>query len=80
MKMIIDTKFNVGDTVYHAESYEVYWSDPIPYIITEVVVVMNNDTTFIRYHIKRDGLSFDVTEKFLFATHEECVQWCKEHN
>ena len=78
--MIIDTKFNVGDSVYLAEIYEIYWADKTPYVIDGIVVHSNGKKTVVVYNIKRDQLHFEVSEKFLFATYEECVRWCNEHN
>lgn len=80
MKITADTKFNIGDTVYAAESYEVYWANKTPYIVIDITVNVNEDMTRIVYTINQDYIIDTVSEDFLFATYEECMKWCKEHN
>ncbi len=81
MELAIKTKFNIGDTVYAPEVYEVYWANPVPYIITDIFIkVARNHNIVITYRLLQDELTDVVSEKFLFATYEECKLWCKEQN
>ena len=80
MKVTADTKFNIGDAVYAAEPYEVYWANKTPYIVIGITLHMNENVTRIVYTINQDYTITTVSEEFLFATYEECMKWCKEHN
>lgn len=81
MKITIDSKFNIGDTVYTPECYEIYWANPVPYIVTDIFVkVTRNKNICITYRLLQDELTDVVSENFLFATYEECKQWCNEQN
>ena len=80
MTINLNTKFNLGDQVYVAETYEDYWANSEPSIVTDVFIKINNSTTTVLYRLKQ-GEFFDVvSEYFIFATYDECKQWCEEHN
>lgn len=80
MTLNIDTKFNIGDTVYSPECYEVYWANNRPYVITDIFIKIAHNRTSITYRIIQDQLTDVVSENFLFSTYEECKQWCGEQN
>lgn len=80
MKITFETKFNIGDQVYLAETYHEYWANSKPYTVVGISIHMNEHATKIIYRIEQDGLIDSVSENLLFATHEECVKWCEEHN
>ena len=79
MKVNLETKFNIGDVVYVAETYEVCYANKTPYTITDIIVRLDEDTIKIVYNLHQNYTTTTVSENFLFATYEECVQWCKEH-
>ena len=81
MKLSIETKFIIGDAVYAVECYEVYWANPVPYVVTDIFIkVTHTNDVVITYRLLQDELTDVISEKILFATHEECKQWCEEHN
>ena len=80
MKITFETKFNIGDQVYLAETYHVYWANSKPYTVVGVNIHMNDHTTKLIYNIELEGLVTSVSERFLFATSDECKQWCEAHN
>ena len=81
MKLNLETKFNVGDTVYATDSYEVYWANPVPYSVTDIFIkVAKTKDVVITYRLIQDELTDVVAEKFLFNTYEECTKWCEEQN
>ena len=80
MKCVINTKFNIGDQVYLAEIYHEYWANSKPYQIVGIHIYMNEHATKTIYHIEQNGFIDSVSERLLFATHEECARWCEEHN
>jgi hypothetical protein len=80
MTRTIITKYNIGDAVFAAESYYVYVPNSKPYIVSGIEVKINTKTIRISYEIEQEGITHRFPEDWLFSTHEECVQWCKEHN
>lgn len=79
MKIKIDTKFNIGDVVYTPEFYDVYFASKTPHTITDIFVkASHNQNVAVTYRIIQGQLTDVVSEKFLFATYEECRQWCDE--
>ena len=81
MDLTIKTKFNIGDIVYAPECYEIYWANNIPYVVTDIFIkVARNRSVVITYRLLQDELTDVVSENFLFATYEECKQWCNEQN
>lgn len=81
MEVNINTKFNIGDTVYAPDSYEVYWANPVPYVVTDILIrTTRTNNIVITYQLLQDELTDVVSEHFLFATHEECKQWCEIQN
>ena len=80
MKFTIDTKFNIGDPVYLAETYECYWANKEPYIVTDIMIKVNERGHSITYQISQNGFTDIVSEHMLFQTYADCAKWCKEHN
>ena len=79
MTLNIDTKFNIGDTVYAPEYYGAYFVNNRPYVITDIFVkIARNNRVSLTYRIMQDELTDVVSENFLFSTYEECKQWCDE--
>lgn len=72
--------FNIGDMVYVAESYHEYVANSQPYEIVGISIHTNGQTTKVIYDIHQEYILTTVSEKFIFATYEECEKWCKEHN
>ena len=80
MKLSIETKFNIGDTVYIAECYEDWFACKKPFIISDILISANSQTTHVLYEVQQDGLKSRVPEDWVFGTYEECKKWCDEHN
>lgn len=80
MKITLETKFNIGDQVYLAETYREYWANSKSYTVVGIKYYINEHTSKTLYNIEQGELKDSVSETLLFATYDECVQWCKEHN
>ena len=80
MTFTINTKFDVGDEVYIADSYYEYYASSKPYVITRVHIKSDGNKTHITYDVEQDGFRDIVTEGLVFQTYEECTKWCKNHN
>lgn len=77
MKFEVETKFNVGDFVYIPELYHHEWfALKHPFEIYKVVVKIYNNTINICYELL-DETIIECREDFLFASYEECKQWCE---
>lgn len=83
MKIEVETKFNIGDSVYVPEPCMSWLATNEPSKITGVQV---------RYRLKSDGEivmevfyelsneTFPCNEAICFATYEESQQWCNKRN
>lgn len=80
MKLSIETKFNIGDTVYIAECYEDWFAYKESCIISDISISANSQTTHVLYEVKQDGFTDRVPEDWIFSTYDECKKWCDEHN
>ena len=80
MKTTIETKFNVGDTVYVADHYYDFYANHKPYIVRDVLVDINSKRTLISYDVEQDEFTYRVPETWVFVTYEECSKWCDGHN
>lgn len=80
MKCVVNAKFNIGDQVYLAETYHEYWANSKPYLVTGILISITESEYKITYRIQQDLLTDVVSEHLIFATYEECAQWCKNHN
>ena len=80
MEIIIKTKYNTGDIVYIADHYYDFYANRKPYIITDVLIDINNRRTHIEYEVEQDNSIYRVPEAWTFDSYEECAKWCDEHN
>lgn len=78
MKLSIETKFNIGDTVYIAERFEDWFAYKKPYIIFDISISANSQIVRILYEVQQDRFTDSVPEDLVFSTYEECVKWCDE--
>ena len=80
MKLSIETKFNIGDTVYSAECFEDRFAYKKPHIISDISISANSRAVHILYEVQQDGFTDSVPEDWVFSTYEECEKWCDERN
>ena len=80
MKLNIETQFDIGDIVYAAEHYYDLYAVKEPYIISDIIVNINNGGIRIMYCVEQNGLTDRFPAEWLFNTYEECTKWCKEQN
>ncbi len=82
MKINVDTKYNVGDTIYIAESYngEYFPSQACEIIKIHLLCFGVNFLAERVYEIKNQGFPELISESACFATYAECTKWCEEHN
>ena len=80
MKLSIETKFNIGDTVYIAECFEDWFAYKTPHIISDISISASSKAVHILYEVQQDGFTDRVPEDWLFSTNEECAKWCDERN
>lgn len=81
MKLSIETKFDIGETVYVADFYTIYIPCKQQHIITNFDIHIFKDTPVIVYDtVDQDGLTDRFVERHLFRTYEECTKWCAEMN
>lgn len=77
MKIEVETKFNVGDFVYIPELYHHEWfALKRPFEIYKIIVKTYGNTIYICYELLDETL-FERKEDFVFASYEECEQWCE---
>ena len=81
MKLTIDTKFNVGDTVYVADYYYDFYTVSKPCVVTEIRIIINSVNTYVSYIIMDDNnIYITKSELYLFRSYDECAAYCKSHN
>jgi hypothetical protein len=80
MKFTINTKFNIGDTVYAVDHYYDYYASHTPYIISDIIINIDRRDVRIMYCAKQREHTDRFPEEWCFATYEECAKWCEEHN
>ena len=80
MKITIKTKFGIGDSVYVAVPYHEYYADSEPWTVVGIAVYLNEHAEKIIYHIERDSTIDSISEKMVFATYAECLEWCDNKN
>lgn len=80
MKYTIETRFDVGDTVYIADLYYDYYASHTPYVVTGITANVRHNDISVAYYVESEGHTDHLPEAFLFNTYEECAKWCKEHN
>ena len=74
MKLSIETKFNIWDTVYIAECYEDWFAYKKPCIISDILISANSQTTHVLYEVQQDEFKSRVPEDWVFSTYEECIK------
>ena len=81
MQITLDTKFNIGDTVYMKDHYYDHWYASKAHEVTEINVVIRQNKTTILYTVQSaHKITTHCPEDWLFNTLEEAMQWCEEHN
>jgi hypothetical protein len=80
MKITLDTKFNIGDTVYAADHYYDYYASHTTYVISDIIINVSNRSIRTMYCVEQGERTDRFPEDWCFATYEECERWCKEHN
>lgn len=80
MTFNLETQFNIGDIAYAADHYDEFYADKEPYIISDIVININNRGVRIMYCTEQNGRTTRFPEEWLFTTYEECTKWCKEKN
>ena len=80
MKTIIETKFNVGDTVYIADHYYDFYANMAPYIVKAILIDVNSRRTHISYEVEQGDTTYRIPECWTFTTYEECAEWCDKEN
>lgn len=82
MRINIETKFNIGDTVYVTDYYnDTYHASKRRCIINYIDVhVVPNLVVIYSVTYKDWGTTSEYVEHMLFATYEECQKWCDERN
>ena len=83
MRIEVDTKFNIGDTVYVPEPHRIWFGTTEPSKVTDVIVQYRLENggkinQIILYELSNE--MFPCNEAICFATFEECQQWCREQN
>lgn len=80
MKLNLKTKFDIGDIVYAADHYYDFYATSKPYIISNILIYANGQDVRIMYWAEQDGIADRFPEDWLFATYDECKQWCEKQN
>ena len=80
MELTVKTKFNIGDVVYVIDHYYELYARKEPRIITDIFICGNTKHIGVRYELTGNGDTDVIPEEWVFATYEECVKWCKDHN
>jgi hypothetical protein len=80
MNININTKYNIGDTVYIVDSCYDYYPVNIPCIVKNIFIRGNINNIYVNYEVQHDTLSLLLPESWIFPTYAECTKWCEEHN
>lgn len=80
MKITINTKFDIGDVVYAADHYYDYYTSHTPYVVSDIIINVNDRDVRTMYCVEQNGIANRFPEDWLFATYEECTKWCDENN
>ena len=80
MKLTVDTKFSIGDVVYVVDHYYDYYASHRPYVVTDIIINIDNRNTRVTYCVECGEHIDRFPEEWLFTTYEECARWCDEHN
>ena len=78
--MKIETKYNIGDTVYIPEYYEEYFPSK-PLQIDSILIQASTSNYIVKYILNGSGYDIEVNqEQNIFKTYNECDEWCNKHN
>lgn len=80
MKIDIETKFNISDFVYIPEQYHDEWFAPNHAYEICAIHVRVDDSICVYYSILYGDMVCEHTDRYLFASYEECKQWCEKQN
>lgn len=80
MQTTINTKYNIGDTVYTIGLYHDYYPISKPYTVKNILINGNVNNIHISYEIENDELIECVPEGWLFSSCAECTKWCEKQN
>ena len=80
MDININTKFNVGDTVYIADHYYDFYPINEPGTIKNILIDGDINKIRIDYEIEQDIFVVRVPEEWTFDSYAQCTKWCEEHN
>lgn len=85
MNIAINTKYDVGDTIWFADYfYDTFFPCKCPAKISEINIEIDERSQIIYYWTTVDYGEGIVVEKFseaaCFHTYEECTKWCEEQN
>ena len=80
MQIILNPKYNIGDTVYTCGHYHELYPISQPYTVVNILVNGDIHRARLTYMIERDGLTDKVPEDWLFKSYAECTKWCEKQN
>ncbi len=85
MNLNINTKYNIGDTVWFADYiYDTHYPSKYSGTVREIEIEISETQQLISYWVIVDYNGNKELEQYseraCFATYEECIKWCKEHN
>ena len=80
MTFNIETKFDIGEIVYIADFYGIFFPCRHPRLIRNFDIRICNNKTNILYLVVQDDITERVPEDWVFASYEECTKWCEERN
>ena len=88
MEVLINTKYNIGDTCYICKSSlsfkegkfcVVYEACETPGRIVSITSYINSDKD-ISFSYTLNNMSESISEKLVFPTYEECQKYCNSIN
>lgn len=89
MEVLINTKYNIGDTCYICKSSLsfqkgnfciVYEPCDKPGIIISITSYINSDKNISFSYILNNNMNESIPEKLVFPTYEECQKYCNSIN
>lgn len=89
MEVLINTKYNIGDTCYICKSSLsfkegkfclVYEPCEMPGRIISITSYINSDKDISFSYILNNNINESIPEKLIFPTYEECQKYCNSIN
>ena len=85
MNIVVNTKYNINDTVWFADYfYDTFFPCKYPAKISEINIDVDENKQAVHYWTTVDygnGTSLvRQSEDACFNTYEECTKWCDEQN